>query len=101
MRFIPAPLAGKTGQKPLQALATGCRPELRGSERCQGRLGFPESVQQSHRVQCGPAFTQPSLRIVADRPVAHQPVAGRGWRAVALDHGGAVPDLLQELEGGA
>ena len=55
-------------------------------------------MQQRHRVQLDPIFTQRRLHLHADRVMPHQPIAGRGWRAVPLDDPGAVPSFLHQLE---
>ena len=59
--MLLTPAVGQLGQKSFQALASRCRPEFRGHERRQRRLGFPDCVQQRHWVQCGSAFAECSL----------------------------------------
>ena len=76
----------------------GSGPDFGERNRGQGRLGFPDGVQQRHRIQLDPILTQRCLHLHADRVVLHQPVAGRGWRAVPLDDPGAVPSFLHQLE---
>ena len=90
--------SGNLARNCSRLLAAGSGPDFGECNRCQGRLGFPDGVQQRHRVQLDPILTQRRLHLHADRVVLHQPIAGCGGRAVPLDHPGAVPSFLHQLE---
>ena len=90
-RFCPARSCyysyrpGKPGQKPLQALPCGDGPEFRGP--MDARADCASLTVYSK------AFAELRLCLDTDRFAPHHPVAGCGWRTVALDLGWTVAGL--------
>ncbi len=98
--FALAPQPGQFGEETFKAFARWRFLHVWRGRCHQGRLGFPDGMQQQQRIQPGSVLAERVLHVTVDCIVLYRAVAGRGGLTVMLDGGGAVPGLVDQLERG-